>query len=181
MSKNHSKCGDKIGYGRFKLRLPVLRLGFWPWAFHSRSGMTRAFIWHQKVKIANLQLSNVMLKDREPLLTQHLTFHLLCCSQPPPDPCPSFTDKATAGICAGGFAWKGPIWSIKLFAFLSSPWWYQGCSHFYYQTACNDPFLWHWVCGGCLSYKSFISIFHTFIFQGCIQIKSFEALPVDGY
>ena len=64
MSKNHSKCGDKIGYGRFKLRLPVLRLGFWPWAFHSRSGMTRAFIWHQKVKIANLQLSNVMLKDR---------------------------------------------------------------------------------------------------------------------
>ena len=27
--------------------------------------MTRAFIWHQKVKIANLQLSNVMLKDRE--------------------------------------------------------------------------------------------------------------------
>ena len=65
MSKKHSKCGDKIGYGRFKLRLPVLRLGFWPWAFHSRSGMTRAFIWHQKVKIANLQLSNVMLKDRE--------------------------------------------------------------------------------------------------------------------
>ena len=27
--------------------------------------MTRAFIWHQKVKIANLQLSNVMLKDRD--------------------------------------------------------------------------------------------------------------------
>ena len=26
--------------------------------------MTKAFIWHQKVKIANLQLSNVMLKDR---------------------------------------------------------------------------------------------------------------------
>jgi len=27
--------------------------------------MTIAFIWHQKVKNANLQLPNVMLKDRE--------------------------------------------------------------------------------------------------------------------
>ena len=65
MLKNHSKYGDNIGYGRFKLRLPVLRLGFWQWAFHSRSVMARAFIWHQKVKFANMQLPNVMLKDRE--------------------------------------------------------------------------------------------------------------------
>ena len=65
MLKNHSKYGDNIGYGRFKLRLPVLRLGFWLWAFHSRSVMTRAFIWHQKVKFANLQLPNVMLKDHD--------------------------------------------------------------------------------------------------------------------
>ena len=70
MSKNHLKCGDNIGYGRFKLRLPVLRLGFWLWAFHSRSVMTRAFIWHKKVKFANLQLPNVMLKDHN----SHQTF-----------------------------------------------------------------------------------------------------------
>jgi len=65
MSKNHSKYGNNIGYGRLKLRLPVLRLGVWLWAFHSRSVMTRAFIWHQKVKITNLKLPNVILKDRE--------------------------------------------------------------------------------------------------------------------
>ena len=32
-------------------------------SFHSRSVMTRAFIWHQKVKFANLELPNDMLKD----------------------------------------------------------------------------------------------------------------------
>ena len=34
-------------------------------SFSRRSVMTKAFIWHQKVKFANLQLPNVMLKDHE--------------------------------------------------------------------------------------------------------------------